>query len=861
MSNHDAGRVWIRLKGWLGRKRPATKPEEEANFGGKRRSRASLFSPDVLVQDLRYGLRTLLRNPGFSVIAILTLALGIGANATVFGLVDSFLLRPLPVTRPDQLAVLAYRQDRGPLQDLLSIPEYQDIRAQSGAIFSDVLCLQEGQDGLTVGDQTEPMLLDFVSGNFFTALGIKPALGRFFMPGEGGGPGADPFIVLAYSCWQNRFGSDPSVIGKQVSINGHGVTVIGVAPPEFHGTQSLVDVKAYLPLSMMAVETWTSKDFMTNRGLRNLTIIGRLRSDLNIARASAALTTVANNIAEQHPDSDAGLALEAFPERLARPRPDPSNRVMKVAALFMILAALVLVLACMNVGNLLLVRATVRSREMALRAALGAGRARLIRQLLTETAMLALIGAAAGVITSTWAIKAIASVDLNSYLPVLIDPTSEWRLFVFAFGLAVITAGLVGIVPALRASRGNLNQLLREGGRTSTGGRYRIRNLLVAVQIAGSLTLLVVAGLLTRSLQNAERADLGFDTMQVLNITMDPHEVGYDTARGQLFYKQLLERVRALPGVSAAATAWGVPMSHSFSTDTVRVPGYQLPAGQPLPIIPDNFVSPGYFGTMRIPIISGRDFSDRDDPKALGVVIINQSMAEQYWPGQDPVGRSFNFADAPPRDATIVGIVKDSRQQGMAGPVGPAFYAPIDQVYPSQETLHVRTETRPEDMSREITNIVRELDPAMPVFDVQPMARALNTTRGLLVYQFGALLAASLGILGLLLAVIGVYGVVSYGASQRTQEIGVRMALGARPGDVLRMILGQGVAILAVGLAIGLIAAVSMGRLVANFLVGIGPTDPLTYVVACAVLALVSLVACYLPARRAMRIELTEALR
>ncbi|HKV39879.1 MAG TPA: ABC transporter permease, partial [Blastocatellia bacterium] len=763
---------------------------------------------------------------------------------------------------PDELTVLAYRQKNGPLQPPFSIPEFQDIRDQSGDIFSGVLAFQDGQDGLTVSGHTEPVLLNFVSGNYFALLGIKPALGRFFLPSEGSTAGSGSLMVLSYSYWRTRFGGDSAVVGRQVSIDGRPVTVIGVAPSDFHGIESLLDVRAFLPLSMINVETWTPPDFMTNRELRNLTVVGRLKASVTLTRAAAGLRTVAGNIARQHPESDAGLSLFAFAERLSRPRPDPSNTVLKIAALFMILAAFVLGLACVNVGNLLLVRASVRGREMALRVALGAGRTRLIRQLLTESAMLAFAGAVAGVLTGLWASRAIASVNLNTGMPILLDQRSEWRLFVFGLAAGVVTGLLAGIVPAVRASRGNVNELLRDGGgRTSTGRRYRLRNSLVVLQIAGSLTLLIVAGLLTRSLQNAERSDLGFDPSHVLNLTMDPHEMGCDQTQGRQFYKQLLDRVRALPGVSSAATAATVPMGYAYDTDTVRVPGYQLPPGEPYPIVPDNFVSPGYFKTMGMKIITGRGFTDQDDFKSPNVVIVNQTMANLYWPGRNPIGWSFSFADGPPRTAEIVGIVKDSRFQGMAGAIGPAFYAPVDQVYPSLETLHVRTEGRPDEVAQEIAGIIREMAPTMPVFDVQPMTRALDTTQGLLVYRFGALLAASLGILGVLLAIIGVYGVVSYGVSRRTQEIGVRLALGATPSDVLALILGQGITIVGAGLALGVAAAIAVARLATGFLVGVGPVDPPTYIFACVTLAAVALAACYIPARRAMRMEATNALR
>jgi predicted permease len=809
--------------------------------------------------DIRCGIRTLLKNPGLTAAAVATLALGLGANTAIFGIVDSFLLKPLPVAAPEQLTVLAYRQKNGPLQPQFSIPEYQDIRQDSSAVFSGMLCYEPGLDGLTVNGKTEPALIHYVSGDYFGTLGIQPHLGRYIYPAEGESPGTDPVAVLGYSYWMSRFAGDAGVVGRRVSINGRVITVIGVTPRGFRGVDSMVEVNCYLPLGMLMLESWVPADFMTNRNLRNLILMGRLRPGVSVAEARAEMGVVAGHISQEHPESNEGMALSVFHERMARPQPDSSGTVVKIATLFLVLAALVLILAAVNVANLLLVRAAARQRELAVRAALGAGRGRLIRQMMTESGLLAVAGGFGGLLAGGWAGSLASHIRLQSNAP-LVDFQFDWRVFVFGFAGVVGTGAIIGVAPALAACHSNLNDLLRQGGRTVTGGGQRMRSSLVAVQVAGSAMLLIVGGLLGRSLWNAQQSDLGFDPGHIVNLTMDPHGIGFSEAEGRKFYKELLARAQTLPGVESVSLANVVPMGYSWNLDTLRVPGYELPAGEPLPIIFDNFVSPGYFKTMGIGFVAGRDFDDADSEGAPGVAIVNQAMAARFWPGQDPIGREFTFGDGPQRRARIVGVVKDSRFHGMAGPIEPFFYAPWPQVYSSVETLQVRGPGPTAAMIREMVAAIHDMSSDMPVFDAQPMTEALNSVQGLLIYRAGAAVAATLGVSGLVLALVGVYGVVSYGAKQQTQEIGIRMALGARWRDILRAVLGQAVTIIGCGLGAGLVSAACVARLMSAVLIGVNSIDPLTYGVVSGALGLAALAASYIPARRAMRIELTSAL-
>jgi predicted permease len=538
------------------------------------------------------------------------------------------------------------------------------------------------------------------------------------------------------------------------------------------------------------------------------------------------------------------------------------NTVLVVSSLFLGLAALVLLLACVNVANILLVRATIREREMAIRAALGAARARLIRQLLTESILLALAGGVVGILLGKWGSSALSSIHLQTDLPVRFDFRFDWRVFAYAFLFAVLTGIVVGLVPAIRASRGNLSAILHAGGRGVVGGKNRLRSTLVVAQVGGSLMLLIIAGLFTRSLGKAQQTNLGFNPSHLLNMTMDPNEIGYDDVQYREFYKNLLDRVRAVPGVQSASIASSVPLGYINSGDTLTVEGYQPPPDQAAPLIQYNLISQDYFVTMEIPMLTGRTFKSTDDANTQYVGIINEAMAKQFWPNADPIGRQFKIGSDQKHWIQVVGVVKDARFQGLRGPVQSYFFLPFLQQYAgnSLETLQVRTLGTPDAMTPEIERVVGALAPDLPVFDVNTMSQALNTLNGLLFYQIGAVLAALLGILGLVLAVVGVYGVISYASNQKTHEIGVRMALGAQRMDILKMIFSQGLFIIAVGLTLGIAMALGAARLFGSFL-AVSPMDPVTYLGVSTILVNVALAACYIPARRAMRVDPMVALR
>jgi predicted permease len=816
---------------------------------------------ETLLQDIRYGVRMLARNPGFMLVAIITLALGIGANTAIFSIINGLLLRPLPVPDSAQITVLAFQKQKGNLQSQFSQPAYHDIRNQSEEVFSEVFAYQVGLDGLSVDGKADRILTNYVSGNFFTGLGIKPEAGRFILPSEGETAGADPEIVLSYSYWKTRFGGDTSIVGRRVSVDGHPITVIGVAPKGFEGVSPFLAVQGFLPLGMLEI-TNVPSDLATNRQIRNLNILARLRADRTIGQAQASLSVISQRLSQEYPQAEKGLNVQAFPELHSRPQPDPNHTLLVIGALFLGLAALVLLLACVNVANLLLVRAAARSREMAIRSALGAARMRLIRQLLVESVLLALLGGVAGLILGYFGGSALASIDVQTDLPVNFGFGFDWRVFGYATFAALLTGIVVGIVPALRASRGNLSVILHEGGRGLVGGKNRLRSTLVAAQVAASFVILIVAGLFTRSLGKAQTTSLGFEPDHVVNFVMDPTEIGYNERQTRDFYKNLLERVRSMPGVVFASTAGGAPMGYYNNFDSVAVDGYQPPPGQPVPGALYNTISTDYLQTMQIPLLRGRAFVAADDENAPYVAIVSETMAKQYWPNADPIGRHFQMMSDAKHSMVVVGVVKDIRYLSATGPFRPVFYTPFTQHQTgnSLQILQVRAAAAPSPMIPEIERAIQSLAPQLPVFDAKTMRQALYTLNGLLVFQIGAALAALLGVLGLILAIVGVYGVVSYAASQKSHEIGVRMALGAQPKDILKMVFREGFLIVAIGLLIGAALALAAGRVVGSFII-VSAKDPLTYVVVTGVLAIVALAACFIPARRATRVDPLVALR
>ncbi len=825
----------------------------------------SLVSLEDLGRDMRYAVRQLLRSPGFACVAIVTLALGIGVNTAIFSMVNGLLFSSLHTEQQSRVRQIGFRQQGQNWQPMLSIPEMQTATAATRPVFSTVFGDQYGLDGLSMqGGKPDRVFTDYVTGNYFQALGLHPLLGRFFQPSEGLTPGADPYVVLSYAYWKQHFAADPGVIGRRIAVDSVPVTVIGVAPREYRGLNSILETQAYLPLAMMVpIENTTLADFnkQTNRSMH---VYGRLLPGIAPSQVDAALAVAAHQLAAAHPADEKNTELRTFSLEAGRLAGDldQNDSFNTVSAIFMGLASLVLLLACVNVANLLLVRATVREREMVIRSALGAQRFRLIRQTMTESLLLALFGGFGGILLGRLGASLLSSVNLESDLPLHFDFGFDWHVLAFSLTVAVLAGLVVGIVPAVRLARANLNLVLREGGRGIAGRGHRFRDALVTVQVAVALLLLIVAGLFTRTLTSSEHADLGFDPNHVLTMMVDPGEIGDDNARSAQFYRDLMPRLRALPGVVSATTALSIPMGMiDNGSDAVTVDGYTPPPGQVAPSINYNLIGTDYFPTLRIPIQQGRAFNDADTLTGLHAAIVSRAMADKYWPHQDPIGRHFTLSfDRTP--VQIIGVAGDARYGTLTGALPSYFYLPYTQHSDNNTllALEFRTEGDPAAMIPEIERAIHGIAPALPIFEVKTLHQALYSPNGLLLYQVVAALAGIMGTLGLVLAIVGVYGVLSYVVSQKTGEIGVRMALGAQRGDILRIVFRQGLWIVGIGLALGLAASFGAAR-VLHSMITVSPADPVTYVGVSAALASIAILACYIPARRAMRVDPMQALR
>ena len=819
----------------------------------------------TLFQDLRFAVRQLRKSPRFAAIVVLTVALGIGANAAIFSCLNGFL-RPLPVRSPQQIVVLAsqFKYDDTGLRYRFSFGALNDLRRQSDC-FSEIFGFNAFLGGLHTGKKVVPYLYSAVTGNYFTALGVKPVAGRLFLAGEGEGPGMEAPVVLGHSFWQRVFGGDPGVIGRQVRLDGYGARVIGVVPKEFLGTWAGAEMDGYLPVNTIARYFNGTSDVFTDRNLHPLTLLGRLKPGVSLPEAQSSLDVIASRLQRQYPATDRDVGIRLVPEPLARPVPVRfMEEALPMIRLFLLaLAALVLLLACMNVTNLVMVRASARHREMAIRAALGSGRGRLLRQMLAESCLLAFSGAAAGLLFAKWGSSVfVGSIRAGTSLPVNINYSFDWRVFCYALAAAVFTVLVIGLWPAIRASRDAAHTALRDGGWGGSAGRasLRVRSVFVVAQVAASLTLLIVAGMLVRGLRHVQRLDLGFQPDHVLNVRLNSRDVGYSEGRSREFYRELKRRIGGLPGVRSASLAFSVPLGYIFDGRDVYVEGLPLTPGDRAPHVMANSIDGDYFDVMRIPLVRGRAFTDRDDEKAPRVAIVNQTMAARFWPHQDAIGKRFAFQPNGPL-WQVVGVAGNSKYLVIFESPMPYFYVPLARNFSSMQVLQMRSAVPPEALRASVQREIQALDPDLPLADFQTMTESLNGFMGFRMFQMGAEQAGAMGVLGLILAVIGVYGVVSYSAAQRTHEIGIRMALGAEPMQVLAIIFRQGTGLVLAGILLGLAGASLFTRLSARVLPLVDRTDPTTFGVITLLLAGVTLWACYVPARRAMRVDPVVALR
>jgi predicted permease len=826
------------------------------------RDRKGLPMLETLLQDLRFAARMLRKNLGVTVIVVVTLALGVGANTAIFGLVNGLLLQRLPVPAAEEIAALVIKSGDSSLGALgFSYPQFVEFREQTAPICEVFGSATAWRLNFTAERHSDTLTIGGVSSNYFSALGVKPALGRLVLPGEGEHPGEPAILVLSYSFWQRRFGGDPRVVGKQVRVGGKPATVVGVMEKEFRGQFTVFEMDAYAPLSTVFDDSPAS-NFWNSRDIHMMLVLGRLKPGVTLAQAQSRFDVISRRLSAQYPVTDKDLSVRVMDERLSRPIPYANNAFIVFSGLFLILGGLVLLLACTNILNILMARASVRQREMAIRAALGGARYRLVRQMLTETMLTALLGGIAGV-TLGAGLNHLASSTHLLDIPVRLGFGFDWRVFAYALAVVVFTAIAAGLSPALRASRADVNTVLHQGGRPDAGGkaRHKVRGDLMGAQVAGSLMLLIVAGLFVRSLRAVEHMDIGFDPNQLLNVRLDPSVSNFSETQTKEFYRSLETRVRALPGVESASLASAVPVAYMLGKQSIYIEGRPVPPGQKAPEVLFNSVDAPYFETLRIRILLGRAFTDADSESSPRVAIVNETMAKHFWPDGSPIGKRFSLTGDAGPFAEVVGVARDGKYRVLAEDPQPYFYVPLTQDFAAQRTLQIRSAMPPDSLAPVVQHEIQALDANDPIEEIQTMKESLGGTLGYFIYRLGASLAAAMGLLGLLLAVVGVYGVVSYAATQRTQELGIRMALGASPRQILFLLLRQGAQLVAAGLLFGLAGAWLLTRVMSHMLVGVSPSDPVTYVSVAALLSSITLLACWIPARRARRVDPMVALR
>ena len=816
---------------------------------------------ETLAQDLRYAVRSLVASRGLTAVAVLSLALGIGANTTIFTFIDALLLKPPAVSDPATLReVWQHNTTRGNgigSHTQLSYPDYEFYRdhnrvfAEMGAFTGETtnLVWNRGGEGETVRGS-------LVSGNFFSVLGVRPVLGRGFLAGEDQPATAAPVVVLSHAMWQQRLGADPGVIGRPLTLNGRAFTVVGVAPPGFTGMLVGFAPELWTPLAMHAALSPGLS--LSERHQHWLLGVGRIRPGVAPAQVNADLGILGQQLATDFPDPDRYLVPNALPVDLV---PSPFRGVAGgISGVLMAIVGLVLLIACANVANLLLARGSSRRREFAVRTALGATRRRLLRQMLTESGLIAVAAGALGLLVSLWATPLLLSFKPAS-LPIYLNVSTDVRILAFTLAASLVTGIAFGLLPALQQARGGAVADLKDG--TPGGGyvRSRLRNALVIAQVTACVVLLVGATLCARSLANASSIDPGFDPHHAVAAALDVEPFGYDQARGEAFYARLIERVRALPGVRAAAYADHLPLGQLTRMESVEPDGYAAdPRRGGAPVVETAVVSPGYFDAMGTPILRGRGFSAADDHHAPAVIVVNDEMARRFWPQQEAVGR-FVTLSGPGRTrvrAQIIGVAKTGRYTSLGEDPKPFFYRALLQSYQPGVQLVVRTDAGTP-MLAAVREQVRALDPKVALMGAETLEQHMQLP--LFPAQAAGALLGLFGVLALLLALFGLYAVMSYVVSQRTREIGVRMALGARPADVLRLVVWQGLRLTLSGLVLGLAIALAGTRVLSTVLYGISPTDPLSYAAVVVLLTTAAMLATYVPARWATRVDPIRALR
>lgn len=843
----------LREFGDLERARTLLRTIDEAHLAGAHR--AELFADAW--QDARVAARSLARSPGFSAIVILTLALGIGLNSAVYSLVDAFMFRPMDVEHGKELVILAQTDAALSAPHELSFPNFQDYRSDT-TIFRDLAAYAVNNMSLSGGRGAERVWVEEATANHFRVLGVHPLLGRLFEPGDDDGELTHPEIVLSYKFWQSHFGGDPNVVGDTIRLNNHPMHIIGVTPPTFHGADALLDIDAFAPLN----QTWpTYGASLHDRSGTGFNVIGLLRPGLSLAAARAAVRGKAKLLEREYPDVNRDVGAVIVPQTHARPNITVSTNVPVIAAAFMLLVLLVLAIACANVASLLLARATAQHKEQALRAALGASRWRLARRVVIECLMLAAAGGAGAILLANAAVSALRNVKIAADVPIRWDITVDKRVMAFTLLIVLLTALFAAVAPVLGVRKTNLADALRDGERSSGGvAHQRMRGVLVVAQIAVCVVIVVCAALFARSTANAFRINVGFRTDHIFMASAQLGIQGYDSIRGKRFEREVLDRVAQLPGVRSVALQRYTPFGYNNDIEyvvpevtTAKIPENGIGCF-------NNVVTPTYFATFGIPIVEGRGFTAQDDDHAPQVAVVTRRFAERVWPGQSAIGKRFKIAGDGPT-VGVVGVAGDIQYFSIGETPKPFYFRPYAQSYRSSFTLVIHTAVDPVSLTAPVRSAIAALDPTLPIFDVRSFDDHILNGRALLGTRLGAWFAGVFGALALILASVGVYGLVSYSVVQRRREIGIRVALGARTATVVSLVVRQGVRIAIVGVVIGLLMTIGVAQLLSKLLYGVAPNDPVILIGVGLTLAGVGAAASIVPARRAATVDVVDALR
>lgn len=819
------------------------------------------------LQDLRFALRMLRKRPGFAVAAILSLALGIGANAAIFSLTDTILLQRLPVRNPEELVAIKTVDPKEDIDYSFSYPMYQDLRDKN-QVFSGVIARGGARMSLSYEGRNDRVIGELVSGNYYEVLGVRPWVGRLFTQDDDRTPGAHPVAVLSYSFWERRFGKDPRIVGQTILVNEHPLTVVGVSPPGFYGIELTTNADVRVPLMMTVVYNPVPKTRLTSRTHQWLTLLARRQSDVTLAQAQASMSVLYQQIRSgeaQALSSDVSSAeLEEF-LAIKMQLADGSQgfqrlqKELKTPLVFLFGATcIVLLILCANLANLIIARDAVRGQEIAVRLALGAGRLRLLRQWLTEAILLSLMGAVAGILVASWVKSALIALMPRDFR-INLDQPLGWRFIGFTFLMSLLVGLSLGLVPALRAARSVSALALRGESRTfvTGGGLFSLRSGLITLQVALSLPLLITSALFLGSLRNLRGVDAGFGKSNVLIASVNPALNGYSPEKSQSFYRDLLENLRSIPGVEAASLSTDSPISGGWDQMGLVVEGYQPRQGERVNG-QSSLVSTDYFRSLNIPLIAGRDFNEQDKAGSPKVAIINEKLAHKYFGDSDPVGRKIGLEDTP--DTVIIGVVKDAQYISLRDPALRHFYQPIAQEPRLFDlTMHVKTKGDPLAFVDQVRARVQGLDSHLPIYDINTLSGQIDDS--LLSERLMTWLCTAFGALATLLTALGLYGVLAFSVAQRTKEIGIRVALGAQARDVFKLILGQGMLLVSVGVVLGLATAFAVTRFISSLLFGVTPTNATTFVLATVGLAALALLACYLPARRATKVNPLVALR